>query len=478
MRFRIRLTVLLLGLSFALHCQPVRLTGTSTGHAGDHFPVEVITNPFLGTFKTIDTLKIYPEGDFNTELLIESPVWLNIDFGIFRSRLLVVPGETYHIKLPPKRSKTEQDIRNPFFTPVHVHLEVLPDEMRSTGSSSITGKDINSLIFTFDTLIFSNNRKLTRFRMQNRHFDADSMIRTVESEFNDIPDPYFRKYRNYRYGLTMLDSRDKLLDEVYTRYLEQDWANPFDPAYLDLFNRMYDKFLFFYSGTELGKPLKDAINREHSLSSLREILKKHPAVPNDTIADMIILKETPKVYYEDYFYEHALLIILDSLAATPSVPYFTQLAREIQDELKRLSIGSYPPGFTLPDQHGTPRSLDEFRGKYVYLLICTTDNYGCLTEYPFLNALHQKHSEYLELLTIMVTETPAQMVNFMDKYDYQWISLFYGNDQDLLRSYNVRALPVAYLIGPDGKLIQSPAALATEGLEQQLFRIMRARGDL
>ena len=58
------------------------------------------------------------------------------------------------------------------------------------------------------------------------------------------------------------------------------------------------------------------------------------------------------------------------------------------------------------------------------------------------------------------------------------ITLFYENSEKLLQSYNIRVYPTCYLIGPDGKLIQSPATLPTEGLEQQLFRIMRARGDL
>jgi peroxiredoxin len=172
------------------------------------------------------------------------------------------------------------------------------------------------------------------------------------------------------------------------------------------------------------------------------------------------------------------MIILDSLSANPSRPEFSLYAKQVQQKLEMLTIGSSPPTFQLYDQQMQLTTLEDFRGKYVYLFICTTDNYGCLSEYPFIMALHRKHSDYLAVVSIMVSETQEQMKSFMERNGYDWTALFYGNDRDLLRDYNVKAYPVAYLIGPDGKLIQSPATLATEGFEQQLFRIMRSRGDL
>ena len=78
----------------------------------------------------------------------------------------------------------------------------------------------------------------------------------------------------------------------------------------------------------------------------------------------------------------------------------------------------------------------------------------------------------------MITESFSNMQDFMKNNRYNWNSLFYENSEELLQLYNIRMYPTSYLIGPDGKLIQSPATLPTEGLEQQLFRIMRSRGDL
>lgn len=455
--------------------QPIILKGHSPQYRDTSFAIETLLNPFTEAYHTVDTLIISGEGSFETPVELPEPAWLKIDFGIFRSTLYAEPGKTYTLELPPAREKSEADIRNPYFRPVNVHMKVLREEIR-TGRQTID--DLNARMFRFDTLIFSKNEQLVISRQRGVAVNADSLISAIETRYEKDTSEYFSRYRKYRYGLTLLDSRDRMLDEVSEKYLAPGGPHPIDPAYMDLFDRMFDKFLFFYSGTEQGKPLKKIINRDHDLQALRTVLRNHPAIPDDTLADMVIMKEVSQAYYRDFFYSEALLILLDSLKSRPSVPQFSFFAQGIRDDLTRLAIGSIPPDFRLLDQNGQWRSLEDFRGKYIYLNFCTTDNYSCLSEYPFLKAIYSKHSDYLEIVTVMVCDTHSIMKKFMDRNGYAWPALFYGNDEELLRTYKIKAYPAAFLLGPGGTLIQSPATPATEGFEQQLFRIMRSRGDL
>jgi len=111
-------------------------------------------------------------------------------------------------------------------------------------------------------------------------------------------------------------------------------------------------------------------------------------------------------------------------------------------------------------------------------MFCTPDHYGCMMEYPFLESYIPKHSDYLEVVCVMVAEHPEQVGAFMERNLYHWKALYYGGENGILDNYLVKAFPVAYLIGPDGNLILSPAPLPTDGFEQQLFRIMRSRGEI
>ena len=275
-----------------------------------------------------------------------------------------------------------------------------------------------------------------------------------------------------------MNSGNKSLKDIYNNYLSVDYPEFKNPAYLDLFNKMYEKFFYYFSRTKEGNKVNQVINLEHNHKALRKELKKHNSIPNDTIADLVILKEVNESFYRDFFYKEALLMILDSIIEDPSIPIYSEYAMDIKANLTNLMIGTTPPEISLIDQHEQQVSLNDFDGKYILLMFCTPDNYSCMKEYPFLNSLHEKHKEYLEVITIMITESLMNMQDFMENNRYSWTSLFYENSEILLQAYKIRSYPTCYLIGPNGKLIQSPATLPTEGLEQQLFRIMRSRGDL
>jgi len=47
-----------------------------------------------------------------------------------------------------------------------------------------------------------------------------------------------------------------------------------------------------------------------------------------------------------------------------------------------------------------------------------------------------------------------------------------------MKDYDIRAFPTYFLIGPDGNLINSPAPGPGENFENNLFKIMRSRGDI
>ncbi len=458
--------------------QKVIVEGENPEYSGESFRIYTISNPFTGATKTLDTLYFDDQGAFRACFEAEPFSWISMNMGALRTILLVEPGNLYRVYLPPRREITETDKRNPYFEPLRVHLRV--KEQRSLPDSNLIKppSDLNTRIFRFDTLIFARNKELMEARRKNKEYHTDSLVQTVEQRYRNDTSGYFERYRHYRYGLLQINSGDKKLKYLHDQYLRSPVPALANPAYMELFNKMYDKFLFFFARTPAGNNLLRVINREHNLQALRKNLRNHPAIPSDTIADLVILKEVKEHFYEDYFYKEALLIILDSLQANPSMPSYTKLARGVHEKLTNLMIGTPPPGFSLSDRNGISKSLSDFKGKYIYLNFCSPDNYTCMMEYPYLESMYRKHKEYLDIVTIMIAESHEKMVQFMKRNDYHWETLYFGNDYNLLESYNVRAYPTSYLIGPDGKLIQSPATLPSEGFEEQLFRIMRTREDL
>ena len=61
---------------------------------------------------------------------------------------------------------------------------------------------------------------------------------------------------------------------------------------------------------------------------------------------------------------------------------------------------------------------------------------------------------------------------------YDWTFLYYGNKPELVKDYDVRAYPTYFLIGPDKKLIWSPAPSPREDVEVRLFNLLRSKGEI
>jgi peroxiredoxin len=454
------------------------LQGNARQFAGEQLLVRRISNPVTGNSEIIDTISVENNGSFQKNIGNATPGWIFINTGVYRATLFIVPGYVYEIVLPPKTEKSEADIRNPYFKPVVTHIFVIQEYPLNNPENRIKHDNLNSRIFRFDSLLLTANYKMMESMRIKSPIDPDSIIRTIENNYVGDTVQYFYEYRKLRYGLLRINSRDVGLQYIYENHLKTIVPKPENPAWYELFNEMYKDFLFYFARTEEGKQVSYLINRKQDPVALKEALMLHPAVPDRMLAELILIRDIFNAYFQDYFYREALLILLDKIIIDPEADEHAIYASGVKQHLTRLKTGNTPPEFELTDQKNRVVTLDDFRGKYVYLNFCTPDNYSCLKEYPFLKAIHDIHNEYLAVVTVMITEEHESMVRFMEKNRYDWTSLFYGNDENLLIDYNVRAYPTYYLLDPEGTLLRSPAALATEGFEQQLFGIMRARGDL
>lgn len=446
--------------------QELSISGTNADYSGASIQFSIPGNPFIDKPLYSETISCDESGSFHLELEAESEGIVQIRTGIYKANLYIKPGSSYQVILPPHREVSHAEKISPFFEPLHLTLKAWgnPDDM-------------NMQIYQFDSLFFLLNEELIQSRRQGGKALADSMISLLESSYTEGAPDWFSFHRQYKEGMLMLNEGRTGLEEISRDYLGEVVREK-HPAYLELFGAMFKDFLVYYNRTTEGKGILNSINRSHDLDSLRSIVNSHPAVTNDTIRDFILLQELPPLFYHGEFHKEAILILLDSLEADPIKPAFARYAAALRDKLASLVAGYPPPHFELKADDGSIWSPSDFKGKYTYLMFCTPDHYGCMMEYPYLNSYVSKHSEYLEVVCIMVAEYSIQVGAFMERNDYIWRALYYGGDTRILDDYLVRAFPVAYLLGPDGNIILSPAPLPSDGFEQQLFRIMRSRGDI
>ncbi|MEN8202022.1 MAG: TlpA disulfide reductase family protein [Bacteroidota bacterium] len=472
-----KLCALMLWVWVTLYGQNVSIEALSPDYSGKAIHTIVAWNPFLTTHEYVSRVICDENGRFELSMELESARVIQFETGVYQAYLYMQPGFHYEVELPAYKEKEFSDQISPFFQAVVLPLRVRKRTSLSTGDVVEGRQDINYPIARFDTLFAMANNEVLMNRRTNKPSNLDSIILNLESEFAWDSTRFFSAYRKYRYGVLKLNEGVTGLEELSREYLGPE-VREWHPGFIELFRAMFKDFIYYYGRTPEGNKLANYINRTQDLDSARHVILAHPAVWNDTLADMILLQELSEVFYRGDYHKEAILILLDSMIQDPVSPDFGVFAFQVRKKLASLVTGHLPPPFSLKDLAGNLVTLDDFRGRYVYLFFGTPDHYGCMMEYPFLQSYYEKHSDYLQVLTVMVSEEWEKLEDFMLRNGYGWKVLHYEEQPGLLVDYLVRAFPTAYLIGPDGKLILSPSPLPSDGFEQQLFRIMRSRGEI
>jgi hypothetical protein len=477
MRFHGILFCLLVWGGATLWAQSVSIHGRHPDYAGKSIHITVAANPFLAIPGYEEAVICEEDGDFEHQFPLDTGRVVQFESGMYQTYLYMEPGYHYEVELPPYREKEYTDQMSPFRKSLVVPLQVMSRTDRITGNEVKGSAEVNQLIERFDSILISHNEEVVKQRRLGQRSNADSIIRQIDSMFTSDTSCFFSDYRRYRYGLMKLNEGESDLESVSREYLGPR-VNVTHPGFVELSRVMFKDFLIHTSRTAAGEGLMYFINRSHDLDSVRHILRNQPAVWSDTLADMILLQDLSRLFYEGNLHKEAILILLDSMIVDPVSSDFALYTSQVKEKLASLVIGHPPPAFTLTDLQGRPFSLEACEGKYIYLMFCTPDHYGCMMEYPYLQSYYEKHADYLVVLTVMVAEDRSKVEEFMERNGYMWQALYYDDHPRVLEDYLVRAFPTAYLIGKDGNLILSPSPLPSDGFEQQLFRIMRSRGEI
>ncbi|MBQ9470837.1 MAG: TlpA family protein disulfide reductase [Bacteroidales bacterium] len=450
-------------------CGAVRVHGAAPSHSGDQLRFYIYSDYITATEREVGRCTVADDGHFECPLQIDETCMVMCHLGVYRAYFFAEPGRSYELALPPKEAKTEAQRLNPFFREVDMQLGVVgvgPDEL-------------NFLINAFDLRFNEHFDQLVRDAYLGRsRMNIDSLIARIDARFEGATHPFFNDYRRYRYGLLKQVTRYQKSKTISDEYFLRSPVRYANPAYMELFNMVYDKYFFFFSNTPQGKTLGTDISRDKSLEQLRRTLGNNQVLANDTLKEMVIMKGLFDEFFNDDYSRSALLDILGQLYRSVVSTEHYVIVENIRSRITRLLPGFVPTPFELADTSGRLVSLDQFEGRYVYLNFCATSSYTCIQEFALLQQLYGRHSKHLEIVTVLTDDNREDISRFLRSTGYSWTFLHYGNRPEVIKDYDVRAYPTYYLIGPDQKLVMSPAVSPQEGFEARLFQHMRRQGEI
>lgn len=110
------------------------------------------------------------------------------------------------------------------------------------------------------------------------------------------------------------------------------------------------------------------------------------------------------------------------------------------------------PPIELPDSNGQPFSMKEYEGKYVLVNFWAHWCGPCVKEFPAMQSLYDAlNKDGFEIVAIHAGPPQGRVRPFLEKHHITFKTVL---DADMkAEGWDVRALPMSYLISPEGKLV-------------------------
>ena len=499
------LLLILLVLPYGLFAEKVIINGNAPDYKGVSITFLTFSDQITYTEKELCKTKVDDNGNFTCSFETNETIYIFTHLGAYEAFLFVEPGKTYDLILPEIKEKTLADKLNPYFKPILYHL----------GLNNITENELNYRLAYFEEIyslmgskdLYSIYNKIRQIHDDSKFNDVDTVysaesyrkivnnstsyisrnlkeidvtneIQKVDSLFLNIDNKFFNDFKQYRFAQYQSVSANQKMKSISNTYYLNNEILYQNPAYMELFNQVYNEYFLYFGRTESGKQIFNDIGKLKSISSLKRTLGNDSILSNDTLKELVILKCLHDEFYNDKFSRSAMLTVLDSLSIQTTVDEHKHIAKNIKDKVTKLMLGYEPPKFELYDKDSNLVSIDSYKGKYVYLGFCTTTSYACIKEFAMLENLYKKHKDHFEIIIISMDESLPQMKRFIEMKNYSVKFLYYGNQPDVFKDYDIRAFPTYYFIDKEGKLAITPAPSPDQNSEFAIFKILRANGDI
>ncbi len=139
-----------------------------------------------------------------------------------------------------------------------------------------------------------------------------------------------------------------------------------------------------------------------------------------------------------------------------------------------LKKGSPSPKFNYPDVNGNNVSLDDLKGKYVYVDVWATWCGPCKREIPFLKELNKEYKDKdiaIVSLSIDKMENKEKWLKMVNDENLEGIQIMADKDwnSNFVTAYNIKGIPRFILIDKKGNIVDANAPRPSDPNLKELF---------
>jgi hypothetical protein len=460
------------------NAKPVTIQGKAADYSKERLVFSAYTNMISFTEEELGSCQVSDSGEFRCNIELEETRLVFTRLGMYNCFFFAEPGMNYEVRLPPRRDKSLNEEANPYFEEISVHLSVslLGTDEGTTPPGPV--EELNFLIRAFNDSFYPYYYKyvVSAYTDDIDRKEISTTIEKLAEPFDSISNAYFNVYKRFRLGLLNHYGAQQSNRRIMEDYFLDSDVKYFNPAYMELFNIIFEDYFGQFTGDHPNRKLPLLLNREKDYTAIMRLLERDGELVNDTLRELVMVKGLYEGFYDEANIRSSMLQLLDSVQINTSIGYTGEIVSDVMVQLTRLLPGFKPSDFALLDSDSNLVHLSDFRGSYVYLNFCNSFSYYCIKEYEYLKILHQRMTgQNLSMVTILVDDSYAMMKDLTRNNNYPWTFLHFSNQPEVLANFDIQSYPAYYLLGPDGEMLLSPAPSPLENFENTFYRIIQTR---
>lgn len=458
------LSVFLVSFSGEANEFEITISGNFPGAEGRE--IRLLEYGDLITFREIPVTSavIDDNGDFSFTFsrFEESYVFFRIDYA--KAGIFVQPGQKYFLQWDRVDFDQLDDRINPHLNPLKFTFEL-------TEEGSSLNQDINEFEEEFFSLL--KEKFVTIQTSRNVKMFNDIKLHT-DTLFEDVENQYFRDYYRYTYGFYTQVANLSRFETLVREYFVNQPVLYNNTQYMDLFNTLFDTYIFAGSRSISNYDLRYTINELNSYHALMDSLGKDTLLRNEVFRELVMLKGLQDMEGNPDYRPSNVNDILSWVKENSKFPQHRVIAENILFKKMHLREGTDLPAFALIDEDtGTPVNIPgDYQGKYLYIAFWASWCENCMLDFIALQQIYQEHEEDLAIVTISTDRYKEELSSFLEQQNFPWRSFHFDNNFQLLDTYQVRGLPLYVLADRNGKVLDFPARRPTGELKTFLERLL------
>lgn len=228
---------------------------------------------------------------------------------------------------------------------------------------------------------------------------------------------------------------------------------------IDLDNNSYFLFSNEYQDIVLSQ-FYDNIEGDgiSMIITAKDAIPKIKALKSQSIKNRLIENSTNDVSFRNLTYDK----IYQEFSSITNDPIIKETLTANYNATNALQPGNPSPKFNYENQKGGKTSLDNLKGKYIYIDLWATWCGPCREEIPFLQKVEESYKgRNIEFVSISIDaiKDQAKWSKFVTEKQLGGIQLLADNEwkSKFIRDYGVHGVPTFILIDPNGNIISARA---------------------